>query len=469
MVHEEGGAHGGDALRGKKPRPMGVECHVVAPSLIPRRPGDRVKTDRRDARQLARLLRSGDLTPVWVPDEEHEALRDLVRAREDARQDRSRKIHQLDKFLLRNGVRPPDGVRAWTTRHRQWLQTLKLPRPAQEVVLVESLGALAEVEDRVRRLESEMIWFAEHSAHAPVIKGLQALRGVSMVTALGIVAELGDISRFDRPERLMSYAGVVPSEYSSGSIQHRGSITRTGNKHLRWLLIESSWHYRHRPRVGEALKKRQEGLPEEVKRIAWKAQVWLSRKFRRLVAGGKPSTKAVVAVARELLGFIWAIAREVRVQQLTARLWLLSKNGAKEFLRREDGHGGSREVLDVSRDDASHSGGAARLVQHGILVVRKARVQCMNKDTVVDWSDLEHRQEFSDVFPRLPPTYGLGGKVVDRRDGSCTEHALDASPVGETEKLGRDSGERLSGKEHVEHHVCVEEDLHRCLASRWRL
>jgi len=193
---------------------------------------------------------------------------------------------------------------------------LKLPRPAQEVVLVESLGALAEVEDRLRRLESEMTWFAEQSAHAPVIKGLQALRGVSLVTALGIVAELGDITRFDRAERLMSYTGVVPSEYSSGPTKHRGPITKTGNKHLRWLLIESSWHYRHRPLLSQRLKKRQEGLPEEVKRIAWKAQLRLSRKFRRLVARGKPSTKAVVAVARELLGFIWAIAHEVRAQEL---------------------------------------------------------------------------------------------------------------------------------------------------------
>jgi transposase len=298
-------------------RSMGVECQVVAPSLIPRRPGDRVKTDKRDARQLARLLRSGELTPVWVPDEEHEALRDLVRAREDARKDLTRKRHQLGKFLLRNDVRPPEGVRAWSGRHRRWLEAIKLAQPAQAIVLAESLAAVTEPEDRIKRLETEMAWFAERSAHRPVIRALQALRGVSLITALALVVELGDITRFDRPEQLMSYAGLVPSEYSSGSSRHQGGITKTGNNHLRWLLIEASWHYRHQPRVGQTLRKRQSGLPEEVKRIAWKAQTRLNHKFRRMVGRGKPANKAVVAVARELLGFVWAIAHEVRDERLS--------------------------------------------------------------------------------------------------------------------------------------------------------
>jgi len=231
--------------------------------------------------------------------------------------DLSRKRHRLGKFLLRNDVRPPEGVRAWSGRHRQWLQTIRLAQPAQGVVLVESLGAVTEAKDRIKRLETELAWFAERSAHRPVIRALQALRGVSLITALVLVVELGDISRFDRPERLMSYTGLVPSEYSSGSSRHQGGITKTGNNHLRWILIEAAWHYRHQPRVGVALRKRQDRLPEEVKRIAWKAQMRLNHKFRRLVGRGKPANKAVVAVARELLGFVWAIAHEVRAQQLS--------------------------------------------------------------------------------------------------------------------------------------------------------
>jgi hypothetical protein len=234
---------------------MGVECQVVAPSLIPRRPGDRVKTDKRDARQLARLLRSGELTPVWVPDEEHEALRDLVRAREDARQE-------------------------------------------------------------IGRLETELARFAERSAHSPLIRALQALRGVSLITALGIVVELGDITRFDRPERLMSYAGLVPSEYSSGSSRHQGGITKTGTTISGGSSSRPPGTTAIYPESAQSLK-RQDGLPEEVKRIAWRAQLRLHHKFRRLVGRGKPRNKTVAAVARELLGFIWAIAREVRAQQLS--------------------------------------------------------------------------------------------------------------------------------------------------------
>jgi transposase len=294
---------------------MEVQCVVVAPSLVPRRPGDRVKTDRRDARQLARLLRSGELTPVWVPDEDHEALRDLVRAREDAKEDQQRKRHQLGKFLLRSGLRPPAGVRAWTQRHRQWLETLALPRVAQRVVLREYLRALDEVTDRIGRLDGEIALMAQECPQAPVIRALGAFRGIGLTTAVTIVAELGDISRFDRPTQLMAYAGLVPSEHSSGQSRRLGGITKTGNSHLRRVVVEAAWHYRHLPRVGADLKRRQAGLDPSITAIGWRAQSRLNRKYRRMVGRGKPKQKAVVAVARELLGFIWELARAVQQVQ----------------------------------------------------------------------------------------------------------------------------------------------------------
>jgi len=290
---------------------MGVTCVVVAPSLVPKRPGDRVKTDRRDAQQLARLLRSGELTPVWVPDAEHEALRDLVRAREDAKQDQQRKRHQLSTFLLRLGQRPPQGVRPWTQRHRQWLDRLSLDQPAQQIVLQEYLRALDEATERIARLDREIAQRAETCTHAPLIQALQALRGVALTTAATIVAEVGDITRFRKPTQLMAYAGLVPSEHSSGSRRRRGGITKTGNNHLRRVVVEAAWHYRHPPRVGIALRRRQQGLGTAIKGISWRAQLRLNHKYRRLVGRGKTKQKAITAVARELLGFIWELAHEV--------------------------------------------------------------------------------------------------------------------------------------------------------------
>lgn len=289
---------------------LGADCMVVAPSLVPTRPGDRVKTDRRDALKLAALLRSGHLTPVWVPDEEHEALRDLVRAREDARQDLLRARHRLSKLLLRLGVRPPEGVRPWTARHRVWLQGLKLAQAAQQVVLREYLLAVDQGKERLSRLEAEIAQAAPTSAHAAVIAALQTLRGVGLVTAATLVAELGDLARFPSPRELMAYAGLVPSEHSSGGSRWRGSITKTGNAHVRHVAVEAAWHYRHAPGVWGALRQRQVGQPEAVKAIAWKAQHRLHRRYRRMVGRGKLNQQAVVAVARELLGFVWAIARE---------------------------------------------------------------------------------------------------------------------------------------------------------------
>ena len=217
---------------------LGVECVVVAPSLIPRKPGDRVKTDHRDATQLARLLRSGDLTPVWVPDEEHEAFRDLVRAREDIKQDVHRKKQQLLKFLLRTGVRPPIGVRAWTVKYRQWLDSLKLEQSARDIVLREYIHALDEAQERLKRIETEMAELSKTSEHAGVIEALMGLRGISLITAATLVAELGDVTRFSSPRQLMAYAGLVPSEFSSGNKERRGAITKTGNTHVRRVIPE---------------------------------------------------------------------------------------------------------------------------------------------------------------------------------------------------------------------------------------
>lgn len=288
-----------------------AQCVVVAPSLVPTKPGDRVKTDRRDAAKLARLLRSGELTPVWVPDEEHEALRDLSRAREDARQDVLRCRHRLSKLLLRLGIFPPAGVKAWGAKHRAWVQSVRLPQASQQVVLREYLRAIEQAEERVRRLEQELAQATTTSAHAAVIAALQALRGVGLVTAVTLVAELGDLRRFRSPRDLMAYAGLTPREYSSGPRQHRGAITKTGNAHVRHVTVEAAWHYRHAPGVWGDLRRRQRGLDERVTATAWKAQDRLHRRYRRLVGRGKTKQQAVVAVARELLGFAWAIAHEV--------------------------------------------------------------------------------------------------------------------------------------------------------------
>jgi transposase len=305
----EAGPCGYEIYRFLKER--GIYCVVVAPSLVPVKAGDRVKTDKRDAKKLARLFRSGELTAVWVPDEEQEALRDLVRLREDALEDLQRKRHQLSKFLLRNGKRLPMGVNPWTHKHRQWLDALKFDQPAQQFVLQDYIYALDISESRLKRLTQTLEEKSRTTVHAPVVAALRALKGVDYLTAITLVAELGDISRFSNPAQLMAYAGVVPSEHSSGQRQRRGGITKTGNSHVRRVVIEAAWHYRRQPRVSVKLKKRQECVSETVKEISWKAQNRLNSKFRKLLARGKPSQKAVVAVAREMLGFIWSISCQV--------------------------------------------------------------------------------------------------------------------------------------------------------------
>ena len=289
---------------------LGVKCDVVAPSLVPKKPGDRVKTDRRDALKLARSHRSGDLTAVWVPDEASEALRDLVRARETAKQDQLRARHRLTKFLLRTGQRPPLGVKAWTARYMEWVQKVRYTHPAQEATLLDCMNEVEHMGARVTRLEKSIVEVIElaPASMREVVRGLQALRGIAHISAVTIAVELGNItSRFEGARDLMGYSGAFPSEDSSGKRIRRGGITKSGNAHLRRIVVESAWSYRHLPRVGAKLRKRQQGLPAEITEIAWKAQTRLHKRYMALMSRGKDQRKTMTAVARELLGFIWAI------------------------------------------------------------------------------------------------------------------------------------------------------------------
>jgi transposase len=287
---------------------LGVECMVVAPSLIPVRPGDKVKTDRRDALKLARLLRSGDLTPVWVPDQEHEALRNLVRARADAKVDQLRAKHRLSKFLLRQGYCPPVGVRNWSKRYFTWLRQLPFEQVGDQIVFADYLAEVTAASERVERLEAALHSCAQTTTKVPLIRALQAFRGIGFLSAVTIVAEAGDLRRFATAPQFMAYTGAVPSESSSGGKHHRGSITKTGNSLLRHVFGEAAHHARHAPRVGESLKQRQVDVPRSVVDLAWRAQLRLHYRYRHL--GGRIGPhKATTAVARELAGFIWAVGR----------------------------------------------------------------------------------------------------------------------------------------------------------------
>ncbi len=299
---------------------LGVHCDVVAPTLVPMKPGDRVKTDRRDAEKLARCYRAGDLTAVWVPDAAHEALRDLVRAREAAKQDQLRARHRLGKFLLRQGRRPPEGVKPWTQRHRRWLDALHFELPAQQATLADYLSEVDHAAARVARLESALDE-AVAAAPAPmraVIAALQTLRGIRQVIAATIVSEVGSLARFTHPRELMGYSGTVPSEHSSGDRVHRGAITKTGNAHLRRVLVEAAWAYRFPPKCAKGLRQRQRGQPAAIIDIAWKAQQRLCHRYHRLLARGKPTPHVITAIARELVGFIWAIGVAVERGQAMA-------------------------------------------------------------------------------------------------------------------------------------------------------
>jgi len=297
---------------------LGVRCEVVAPTLVPVKAGDRVKTDRRDAEKLARSYRAGDLTAVWVPDASHEALRDLVRAREAAKKDQLRARHRLGKFLLRHGRRPAERLTPWTQRHLTWVkQAVHFEQAAQEATLADYLHEVEHVGTRLERLERAI---DDALVDAPprmrqVIDALQALRGIAKISAVTIVAEVGELSRFGRAPQLMGYCGLGAREDSSGERHRRGGITKTGNAHLRRIVIEAAWAYRYRPAVGGALRHRQATLRPEVTAIAWKAQHRLHARYRRLLGRNKCRQKVVTAIGRELLGFIWAIGRTIEADQ----------------------------------------------------------------------------------------------------------------------------------------------------------
>ena len=294
-----------------------IHCTVVAPSLIPSRSGDRVKTDRRDARKLARLHRSGDLTAVHVPEASDEAMRDLCRARTDAVQDLRRARAQLKAFLLRNGYRST-GKSAWTEAHRRYLRELVLPHPAQRVVLEDALTSIASASERIARLEEQMETLLLEWPMQPVVAALMGMRGFALVGAMVLVSELGQAWRFDHPRQLMAYLGLVPTENTSGDKRRQGRITKTGNGHARWLLVEAAHHYRLPPKVSKELSVRPLGLSTEIKACAWKAQTRLHQRTRQLWARGKERNKVTVAVARELCGFVWQIFRLMAPQMSPA-------------------------------------------------------------------------------------------------------------------------------------------------------
>ena len=299
---------------------LGVKCEVVAPTLVPMKSGDRVKTDRRDAEKLARSYRAGDLTPVWVPDGAQEALRDLVRARWAAKRDQLRARHRLSKFLLRHGRRAPEGISAWTERYLQWVKTqISFAHHAQELTLSDYRHEVEHAAARVTRLERSIDAAIETLPLKlrAVIDALQSLRGIAQISAVSIVAEVGELSRFEHPRQLMGYSGAVCREHSSGPRIHRGPISKAGNAHLRRIVVEAAWAYRHRPAIGRTLAARQQRSNAPVIELAWKAQQRLHRRYARLMARGKNKQQTITAVGRELLGFIWAIGIHVE-QELSA-------------------------------------------------------------------------------------------------------------------------------------------------------
>lgn len=291
-------------------RGLGHHCTIVAPSLIPKKSGERVKTNRRDAVSLARLFRAGELTSVWVPDTVHEAVRDLVRARETASQDLRRKRQQLLSFLLRHG-RIFSGRQHWSRAHLRWLAQQKFDHPAQQIVFQDAVDAIDDAAARLRRLDAQVAAIVPSWSMAPVVEAYQAMRGVSFVVAVTFVAEIGDLRRFDNPRQLMAFLGLVPSERSTGERVRRAGLTLAGNKRARRVLIEGAWSYRYPARVSQTLQARLEGLPKAVREIAWKAQIRLCARYRRLNAAGKKLPVVIAAIAREMAAFLWAIARHV--------------------------------------------------------------------------------------------------------------------------------------------------------------
>jgi transposase len=289
---------------------LGHECIVAAPSLIPKKPGDRVKTNRRDAVSLAKLLRAGDLSAVWVPDPQHEAMRDLTRAREAAVMDLRRKRQQLSAFLLRQGRWYPASKKTWTKAHMQWLASQKFEQRQRRIVLEEMMLAIHQAQDRVERLEQEIRAAVPDWSLAKTVTALMAFRGIDLTSAAVVLAELGDLSRFKTAPELMGYLGMGCSESSTGDTIRRGPITKSGNRRARRTLVECAWSYQHPPRIGVAKQQKVAAAPAKVREIAWKAQCRLNRRYRALIKRGKLKTVTITAVARELAGFIWAAARE---------------------------------------------------------------------------------------------------------------------------------------------------------------
>lgn len=288
----------------------GHDCIVVAPSLIPVKAGERVKTDRRDAVMLAKLHRAGELTPVWVPDAAHEAMRDLVRARATAVQGLGKARQHLQGFLLKHGLIHA-GKRTWTLAYRRWLTTIRFDHAAQQIVLQDYIDAVQRAEERVVRVTRQIEDLTPGWSLAPVLQAFQALRGIAFIVAVTLAAEVGDFDRFANPRQLMAYLGLVPSEHSTGSAIRRGGITKAGNALARRALIEGAWTYRMQARISRKLHDRSEGLPEEIREIAWKAQLRLCTRARRMAATGKTKVVITTAIAREMVGFLWAIARRV--------------------------------------------------------------------------------------------------------------------------------------------------------------
>jgi len=291
---------------------LGICCVVVAPSLVPTQRNRRIKTDRRDAVKLAHFLRSGDLVEVTVPEAQTEAMRDLERAREDAIQVERVARQQLDKFLLRHGRRWSQGCK-WTLKHWRWIKVQEFSEEPSRRVLGDYINSVEQALARVERLTADISELVERWTLGPLVRALQALRGVDLVTAVVLAAEIGDFKRFRTPKQLMSYLGLVPSEHSSGGARRQGGITRTGNRHARWVLVEAAWNYRFGPCASKRINARRQLVAAGVRTIAERAEQRLSRRFRRLIDRGKSSQKAVTAVARELVGFVWAIAREEKL------------------------------------------------------------------------------------------------------------------------------------------------------------
>ena len=297
---------------------LGHACIVAAPSLIPKKPGDRVKTNRRDAVSLAKLLRANELTAVWVPDRSHEAMRDLTRARESAVADLRSKRQQVSAFLLRQGRHYPQAKKTWTKAHMSWLTSQKFEYPEQRLVFEEMMLAMRQAQERQARLEEAIRAAVPEWSLAELVTALMAMRGMDLISAATFLAEVGDLSRFPTPHELMAYLGLVPSEHSTGDTTRRGAITKAGNRRARRMLVECSWSYQHPPRVGADKQHKVDAAPPAVREIAWKAQCRLHRRYRALIRNGKLKTVAITAVAREFAGFIWAVSREITTARVAA-------------------------------------------------------------------------------------------------------------------------------------------------------